>query len=161
MDRITCVQLYVNRLIDTISDPEQHRVACIHLYGVSGAAALLALQRGVSPEIAAVCGLLHDISKFATGQDAHHAGRSAAMARSCLRGSQMYTPEEIDASCSAIAHHSAKDNTHAPLDEVLKDADLLQRHLHYPSRELTDVRRSRLIRIKQEISMESSLPSSD
>ena len=35
MDRITCVQIYVNRLLDTLSDPETHRSAAVHLYGVA------------------------------------------------------------------------------------------------------------------------------
>ena len=29
MDRITCVQLYVNRLLDTITDAEEHRTAAV------------------------------------------------------------------------------------------------------------------------------------
>lgn len=132
MDRITCVQLYVNRLIDTISDAEKHRAASVHLYAVSGYAVLLAHQRGVSVELAAVCGLLHDISTYATGDSKSHAGRSAGMARSCLKSSGQFTQEEIVAVCNAIAHHSDKDVEHAPLDEVLKDADVLSHTLHNP-----------------------------
>ena len=102
MDRITCVQIYVNRLLDTLSDPETHRSAAVHLYGVAGYAALLATKRGLSPELAAVCGLLHDLSTYATGDEKNHAGRSAGMARSCLRGSGLFTPEEITAVCNAV-----------------------------------------------------------
>lgn len=133
MDRITCVQLYVNRLIDTITNAEEHRIAAVHLYGVAGYAALLALKRGVSAELATVCGLLHDISTYATGERKNHAGRSAAMARTCLRGSGLYSQEEMDAVCSAIAHHSDKDQIQAPLDEILKDADVLHHCLHHPT----------------------------
>lgn len=133
MDRITCVQLYVDRLLDTIRDPAEHRVAAVHLYGVAGYAALLALRRSVSPELATVCGLLHDISTYTTGDSRNHAGRSAGMARSCLNSSGLFTHEEIVAICNAIAHHSDKDAVHAPLDEVLKDADVLSHCLHNPS----------------------------
>lgn len=133
MDRITCVQLYVDRLLDTIRDPAEHRVAAVHLYGVAGYAALLALRRSVSPELATVCGLLHDISTYATGSSRDHAGRSAGMARSCLNSSGLFTHEEIVAICNAIAHHSDKDAVHAPLDEVLKDADVLSHCLHNPA----------------------------
>lgn len=133
MDRITCVQTYVNRLLDTLVDAGEHRTAAVHLYGVAGNAALLALHRGVDPELATVCGLLHDISAYATGDPRNHAGRSAAMARSCLNGSGLFTQEEVAAICNAIAHHSDKNNVHAPLDEVLKDADVLQHCLHNPS----------------------------
>lgn len=132
MDRITCVQTYVNRLLDTLVDPSEHRTAAVHLYGVAGNAALLALHRGVDPTLATVCGLLHDLSVYATGDRRNHAGRSAAMARTCLNSSGLFTPEETAAICNAIAHHSDKDALHAPLDEVLKDADVLQHCLHNP-----------------------------
>ena len=132
MDRITCVQLYVNRLLDTISDAQKHRAASVHLYGVAGYAALLAQKRGVAVELATVCGLLHDISTYATGDSKSHASRSAGMARTCLKSSGMFTQEEIVAVCNAIAHHSDKDIEHAPLDEVLKDADVLSHSLYNP-----------------------------
>ena len=133
MDRITCVQLYVNRLLDTITDAQEHRTAAVHLYGVAGNAALLAIRRGLDPELAAAAGLLHDISTYATGERKNHAGRSAAMARTCMKGSGLFTQEEMDAICSAIAHHSDKDKQQAPLDEVLKDADVMHHCLHNPS----------------------------
>ncbi len=138
MDRITCVQLYVNRLLDTLSDAETHRIASVHLYGVAGYAALLALRRGISVELATVAGLLHDVSTYATGDSKNHAGRSAGMARSCLKSSGQFTPEEIAAVCNAIAHHSDKDVQHEPLDEVLKDADVLSHCLHNPAKSPTE-----------------------
>lgn len=133
MDRITCVQTYVNRLLDTLVNADDHRTAAVHLYGVAGNAALLALRRNIDPQLATICGLLHDISAYATGDSRNHAGRSAAMARSCLNGSGLFTQEEVAAICNAIAHHSDKDKVHAPLDEVLKDADVLQHCLRNPS----------------------------
>lgn len=151
MDRITCVQIYVNRLLDTLSDPEAHRSAAVHLYGVAGYAALLATKRGLSPELAAVCGLLHDLSTYATGDEKNHAGRSAGMARSCLRGSGLFTPEEITAVCNAVAHHSDKDVQHDPLDEVLKDADVLSHCLHNPTQTPDPRDAGRYARLLQEL----------
>lgn len=138
MDRITCVQNYVNRLLDASLSVSEHRIACVHLYGVAEIAALLALQRGVDPELASAAGLLHDISTYATGDSRNHAGRSAAMARSCLRSSGLFTEDETSAVCNAIAHHSDKSATHAPLDELLKDADVLQHSLHNPCQPPTE-----------------------
>jgi len=130
MDRISVVQTYVNRLLDTLVDSSEHRSAAVHLYGVAGYAALLALRRGQNVELATVAGLLHDIATYATGEMRNHAGRSAAMARTCMKGSGQFTQEEMDAVCSAIAHHSDKDKQQAPLDEALKDADVLSHCLH-------------------------------
>lgn len=151
MDRITCVQTYVNRLLDTLVDPAEHRTAAVHLYGVAGNAALLALHRGIDPVLATVCGLLHNISAYATGDRRNHAGRSAAMARSCLRGARLFTDEEVDAVCSAIAHHSDKDKIHTPLDEVLKDADVLHHVLHNPAKPVDEKYTARYEAIMQEL----------
>lgn len=151
MDRITCVQTYVNRLLDTLVDAAEHRTAAVHLYGVAGNAALLALRRGVDPELATVCGLLHDISAYAIGDRRNHAGRSAAMARSCLNGSSLFTQEEIAAICNAIAHHSDKYEVHAPLDEVLKDADVLQHCLHNPSQQPSEKHAARYAALLEEL----------
>ena len=151
MDRITCVQLYVNRLLDTITDSEEHRTAAVHLYGVAGNAALLAIERGLDPELATVAGLLHDISTYATGESKNHAGRSAAMARTCMKGSGQFTQEEMDAVCSAIAHHSDKDKEQAPLDEVLKDADVLHHCLHNPTLPPSEKEAQRYARLLEEI----------
>ncbi|MGN0779996.1 MAG: HD domain-containing protein [Aristaeellaceae bacterium] len=152
MERITCVQTYVNRLLDTISDAEAHRTAAVHLYGVAGYAALLAMKRGISPELATICGLLHDLSTYATGDSREHAGRSAGMARGCLRGSGLFTPEEITAVCNAIAHHSDKDVCHDPLDEVLKDADVLSHSLHQPTQQPSDKDAQRYAHLLTELS---------
>lgn len=151
MDRITCVQLYVNRLLDTITDSEEHRIAAVHLYGVAGNAALLALHRGLSAELATVAGLLHDISTYATGESKNHAGRSAAMARTCMKGSGQFTQEEMDAICSAIAHHSDKDKVQVPLDEVLKDADVLHHCLHNPTQPPNEKEAQRYTRLLEEL----------
>jgi HD superfamily phosphodiesterase len=151
MDRITCVQLYVNRLLDTITDAAEHRTAGVHLYGVAGNAALLALRRGLDPELASISGLLHDISTYATGESKNHAGRSAAMARTCMKGSGQFTQEEMDDICSAIAHHSDKDKVQSPLDEVLKDADVLHHCLHNPAKAPHEKEASRYARLLEEI----------
>lgn len=151
MDRITCVQLYVNRLLDTITDAEEHRTAAVHLYGVAGYAALLAIRRGYSAELATVSGLLHDISTYATGESKNHAGRSAAMARTCMKGSSQFTQEEMDAVCSAIAHHSDKDKVQAPLDEVLKDADVLHHCLHNPAQAPNEKEAGRYAQLLEEL----------
>ncbi|MBQ8653448.1 MAG: HD domain-containing protein [Clostridia bacterium] len=151
MDRITCVQNYVNRLLDTISDPGEHRTAAVHLYGVAGYACLLCLRRGLDPELGTVCGLLHDISTYATGDSRQHAGRSAGMARSCLKGSGMFTQEEISAVCNAVAHHSDKDAQHEPLDEVLKDADVIHHCLHNPSHQPSEKDAARWQRLLDEL----------
>lgn len=150
MDRITCVQLYVNRLLDTITDNAEHRTAAVHLYGVAGHAALLAIRRGLSAELATVAGLLHDISTYATGDSRNHAGRSAAMARSCMKSAGLFTQEEMDAVCSAIAHHSDKDKVQAPLDEVLKDADVLHHCLHNPALQPHEKEAERFARLLDE-----------
>ena len=73
------------------------------------------------------------------------------MARSCLRGSGLFTPEEITAVCNAVAHHSDKDVQHDPLDEALKDADVLSHCLHNPIQPPDPRDAGRYARLMQEL----------
>ena len=43
-----------------------------------------------------------------------------------------FSEEEKEFICTAIYNHSDKTMTHAPLDEILKDADVMQHVLYNP-----------------------------
>ena len=46
------------------------------------------------------------------------------------------TSEETEAICSAIWHHDSKAETDAPMDEVLKDADVIHHSLGDPTKDI-------------------------
>jgi hypothetical protein len=44
-----------------------------------------------------------------------------------------FTPSQMEEICQAIRLHDEKDVVHQPLDEVLKDADVVQPYLYNPA----------------------------
>ena len=102
----------------------------IHLYSVSMFGALLALRRGLNPEIAATCGMLHDIYQITAGTSEQHAVEGAKVAEKILRQTGLYSDEEIEIITTAISWHSKKRKFHGPYDELLKDADVMNHFLY-------------------------------
>lgn len=143
----------VDAMLTTCEDEHERRRAVAHLYGVAQACALLALRRGVSPELAATAGMLHDVASYVTGDARDHARRGADMARGILAATGAYTDAEIDAVCAAIERHSDKGGSYAPLDEVLIDADVMQHVLHDPSREAAAHEAPRWARLTRELGL--------
>lgn len=58
--RLDSMRVIVDEMLQALSDSERKRHAYVHLYGVSGFAAMLAYRRGLEADIAAIAGLLHN-----------------------------------------------------------------------------------------------------
>jgi 5'-deoxynucleotidase YfbR-like HD superfamily hydrolase len=132
VDRLEQVRLAVDEMLCRQPDVAEQRCGYIHLYGVSATCALLALKRGLDAQLAAVAGMLHDYSTYQRGDPSDHDRWSAQEARRLLAELDIFSPQEIDTICGAILHHRAKGEVHAPMDELLKDADVLQHYLYNP-----------------------------
>jgi len=132
MDRIEKVREVVDEILLNMSDQEERRCAYLHLYGVAQACALLALKRKKDVELAISAGMLHDIYSYAKMDSRDHAHRGAEMAREILDSLEFYTEDEKDLICTAIYNHSDKEIIHSWLDEILKDADVMQHVLYNP-----------------------------
>lgn len=135
MDRIQQVRAYVDSVTGRIGDKELRKEAVVHLYGVSQACALIAMKRGEDKELAVIAGMLHDIWTYSKMDPREHAHKGAAMAREILKSMGTFEDQEIDKICHAIYYHSGKGIRQDPLDEVLKDADVLQHCLSNPLKE--------------------------
>ena len=61
-----------------------------------------------------------------------HAHRGAEMARQILQEAGIFSEEEIGRICQAIYFHSDKKMDNGPLEEILKDADVMQHCLYDP-----------------------------
>lgn len=72
MSRIEIVQKYVNNIFEHMESKEERRCAFIHTYSVAQCGSLLAIKRGLDPELAYICGLLHDIYFYKTGYPVYH-----------------------------------------------------------------------------------------
>ena len=132
MDRIENVRKVVDEIVLNIVDAEERRCAYLHLYGVSQACALLAMKRQENIELATIAGMLHDIYSYANMDSKDHAHKGAVMARNILVSLNEFSEEEINLIGTAIYNHSDKLDIHGVLDEILKDADVMQHVLYNP-----------------------------
>lgn len=147
MSRIKEVQKYVFRILKGMEDNSKRSKAVAHLTGVSLAAVVIAKKRGEDPEIAAICGLLHDLYAYKHDSYEDHAHKGADYAREILDELALTTGEETDMICSAIWHHDSKAQTDAPMDEVLKDADVIHHSLADPTKEVKEHEKERYVRL--------------
>ncbi len=153
MDRLELVRGVVDGVLRQQLDAEEARCGFVHLYGVAMAAMLLAIRRGHDPQLAAVAGMLHDIWTYKVGDPTDHATLSALEADRILAGLGCFTPAEREEVCRAIARHGAKERVDGKLDELLKDADMLQHYLYNPALKPDFLQSDRLQRVWRELSL--------
>lgn len=180
MNRIEMVQEYVDHFLNANKDETMHKCGYIHLYCVSQACAMLALRRGVDVELAVTAGLLHDVCTYKLNDSVNHAHKGAVLAREILKDLGRYSggsvvgtsdkavsgfswkteyqspfsQDEIEQICQAIYNHSSKGQVDAPLDEVLKDADVLQHCLFDPTDRIPKKERERYEQLKKELGLQ-------
>ena len=154
MSRIKDLQKKVHKELETMKDYGRYAKAMDHLHGVSFAAVMIAKKRGENPELAAMAGLLHDVFAYKRGNYDDHAHLGAEYIRKLLEKTELTTPEETEIICSAIWHHSDKDVVDSPMDEVLKDADVLHHTLDDPTKEVKEHERERYISLCREFGMD-------
>lgn len=153
MGRLKDLRSHLDYELEMLPDPKTRMGAAAHLYGVSLAAVLLAKRRGLDPELAAMAAMLHDLAAYRSGSYEDHAGRGAVLAREILTTLRLTDREETDAICAAIARHDDKAALDGPLEELLKDADVLHHTLHDPSKPIKDKERPRHEALCRELGM--------
>ena len=153
MSRVKEIQKKVQQMLKESQDKSGCIKSAAQLHAVSTAAVMLAMKRGENPELAAIAGLLHDMQAYQSGTYENHAALGADLARQILEEMKATTEEETDQICSAIRNHDDKDRTGAPLDEILKDADVLHHCLGDPAKEIKDHERTRYEKLCEEFGL--------
>lgn len=153
MDRIKEVQKYIDTVILETREEASKKYGYMHLYGVSQFCAILAYKRKQNVELAAIAGLLHDISRIQNPNADDHAHNGAVIAQKILLSLEAYSEDEITMVCTAIYHHSDKETKDSPFDEVLKDADVLQHCLYEPMEQPSSKETGRFAAIKNELGL--------
>ncbi|MEG1704782.1 HDIG domain-containing metalloprotein [Niameybacter sp.] len=74
------------------------------LYGVSKFCSLLAKKRNLNSEIAATCGMLHDIGYMADGSSHNHAIEGAKKAETILKAMNAYNDDELLKDADVMDH---------------------------------------------------------
>ena len=75
------------------------------------------------------------------------------LARSILEGLALTSPEENDIICSAIYHHDDKYEVDSPMDELLKDADVISHTMNDPSKPIKEKEQKRYDSICAELGL--------
>ena len=152
MSRIKDLQKKVYHVLEkNINDADKRAKAVAHLHGVALAAAILAKKRGENAELATMAGVLHDLWAYKSGSYDDHAHLGAEYARKVL--GEMTTPEETEIICSSIYHHDSKAEVDAPMDEILKDADVIDHSLADPTKEVKEHELARFSKLCEEIGL--------
>lgn len=152
MSRIKDFQKKVYHILEkNIDDADKRAKAVAHLHGVALAAAILAKKRGQNAELATMAGMLHDLWAYKSGSYDDHAHLDADYARKVL--GELTTPEETEIICSAIYHHDSKAEVGTPMDEILKDADVIDHSLSDPTKEVKAHEKERYAKLCTEMGM--------
>ena len=155
VDRIERVRTIVDEILLNMTDVEERRCAYLHLYGVAQACAMLALKRKENVELAIIAGMLHDIYSYANMDSNSHAHKGAEMSRDILNTLNIFNEDEKDLICEAIRNHSDKSMVHGWLDEILKDADVMQHVLYNPLFNIKEHEQKRFSFLMKEFDIES------
>jgi uncharacterized protein len=111
----------------------------MHMYSSSQLAKLLAIHRGMEPELAGIAAALHDLGVVMTKKHRGHAEAAPPYVYDFLGkynrelGTKLtkVTEEEMEAVVKAVVQHSEKElNSNDPFVELLKDVDSLDGYLH-------------------------------
>ena len=80
---------------------------------------------------------------YKSGSYDDHAHKGAVYAGEVLKDLGITSKEETDIVCSAIWHHDSKAEIDSPMDEVLKDADVIHHSLGDPTKEVKEHEKER------------------
>jgi len=153
VSRLKELRKYVDAELNQMEDADKRSGAIAHLYGVSLAATMIAKKRGLDPEIASMAAMLHDLHAYQTGSYDDHAHKGADLAREILGGLKLTDEAETDMICSAIYHHDDKLATDDPMDEVLKDADVIDHCFKDASKPVKEKEQARYNKLCAEFGM--------
>lgn len=97
----------------------------VHISSCAKIGYLLAGERNVDPELAAAACACHDYGRIITGKQSGHAEAGYESIQVLLRKSGLYSAHEIEMIATAVKNHSKKSEVGSPLEEIVKDADVL------------------------------------
>jgi uncharacterized protein len=97
----------------------------IHLVSCAKVGELLALKRGENAELAAIACSIHDYGRILSGKQNNHAEEGYGPAKEFLAETGYFNEEETEMLSQAVRNHSSKEKVGTWLEEIVKDADVL------------------------------------
>ena len=153
MGRLKDLRNIVDEKLAAMEDAGRRNSAIVHLYQVSLAATMIAEKRGLDQELASMAAMLHDMHAYLSGSYDDHAHKGAELAREILADLGQTTEEETEIICSAIYHHDDKFDIDSPMDEVLKDADVVSHCFNDLSKPIKEKEQKRYDALRAEFKM--------
>lgn len=97
----------------------------VHMASCARLGYLLAEARGVDPDLASFACTVHDYGRIITGKQLDHAEIGYLPVQIFLKETKLFTEEEIEEIALAVKNHSKKAEIGTPLEEIVKDADVI------------------------------------
>lgn len=97
----------------------------VHISSCAKIGYMMAEKRGVDPVLAACACACHDYGRIITGKQSGHAEAGYEPVQEFLKGTELFSEDEIQQIATAVKNHSKKSETGTPLEEIVKDADVL------------------------------------
>ncbi|TGE32292.1 HD domain-containing protein [Desulfosporosinus sp. Sb-LF] len=102
----------------------------VHATSCAQIGRLLAEQRSIDKEQAALACALHDMGRWVSGKQLDHAPKGEELVRYFLTEGKVYDEKIREQIVNAVINHSKKDQVGTPLEELVKDADIIDCHFH-------------------------------
>jgi len=118
----------------------------IHLCSSSKIAYQMAEERGSDPVLTACACACHDYGRIVTGKHVGHAEAGFQPVQEFLRSLDLFAEQEVMQIAIAVKNHSRKEEVHGLLEEIVKDADVLDFY-QYGFIPVNEGQKSRLKRI--------------
>lgn len=115
----------INRQTDDGTRDETLNWERLHMASSARIAWCIALERGADPELSACACTVHDIGRILTGKQAGHAQAGYEPVKEFLQDTGMFSQEETEIIAEAVKNHSSKTVVGTPIEEVVKDADVV------------------------------------
>jgi len=130
MNKIFQLQQLVLRVIDENENVDRSQAPPldwerIHMISCAKVGYLLAHERGIDPILAACACAVHDFGRILTGSQQNHGPAGEEPVREFLAASMLFQPEEVELIAKSVKNHSKKGEIGTPLEELVKDADLI------------------------------------
>lgn len=97
----------------------------VHISSCAKIGYMLAEERGVDPILAACACACHDYGRIITGKQSGHAEAGYQPVQEFLQKTELFSDDEISQIAVAVKNHSKKAEVGSPLEEIVKDADVL------------------------------------